>query len=99
MACFVIIARDGTDEGAPARRTAVRDAHIEQVNAGIDTGQNIMGAAMLNDNGDMVGSVMTVQFENRAALDEYLKTEPYITGNVWQDIEIIECKIPPKFLG
>ncbi len=96
---FVIIARDGTDEGALERRAAVRDAHIEQVNAGIDTGQNIMGAAMLNDNGDMVGSVMTVQFESRAALDEYLKIEPYIIGNVWQDIEIIECKIPPKFLG
>ena len=98
MPYFTVIARDADDEGALERRGVVRDAHIEQVNAGIETGQNIMGAAMLNDNGDMCGSVMTVQFENRAALDEWLKTEPYVTGNVWQDIEVIECKIPPKFL-
>ncbi|MCK5283949.1 MAG: hypothetical protein KAJ86_00020 [Alphaproteobacteria bacterium] len=98
MSYFVIIARDGIDEGALDRRNAVRDAHMEKVNAGIDTGQNIMGAAMLDDNGNMCGSIMTVKFEDRAALDEYLKAEPYVIGNVWQDIEVIECKIPLKFL-
>ena len=95
---FVIIARDATDEGALERRTKARDAHIADVNAGIDNGTNHMGAAMLNDVGEMCGSVMVVEYETRAALDAWLKTEPYVQGKVWGDVEIIECKIPPKFL-
>ena len=95
---FVVIGRDATDEKALERRMAARDAHMKVIDEGIAIGRNIMGAAMLNDNGDMCGSVMTMEFESRAALDEWLRTEPYVVGKVWDDIEIIECKIPPKFL-
>lgn len=95
---FVVIARDATDDKALERRMAAREAHMKLIDEGIALGRNIMGAAMLNDKGEMCGSIMTVQFETRAALNEWLKLEPYVTGKVWQDIEIIECKIPPKFL-
>jgi uncharacterized protein YciI len=98
MPQFVIIARDATDEKALERRMAARDAHMVMIDEGIATGRNIMGAAIINDEGDMCGSIMTMEFESRAALDAWMKTEPYVTGNVWADIEIIECKIPPKFL-
>ncbi len=99
MAYFIVIGRDAKDEGAPQRRIAAREAHVEGIKAGKATGQNIMGAATLNDAGDMDGSIMTMQFDDREALDEWLKTEPYVLGNVWDEIEVIPCAIPPVFMG
>ncbi len=94
---FIIIARDAKDDGALSRRMAAREAHMEGVKAGIEAGQNLIAAAMLKEGGDMAGSVMIVEYPDRVALDEWLKNEPYVIGEVWQDIEIIECKIPPAF--
>jgi len=95
---FIIIGRDGTDTEALKRRLAVREAHSARIREGIAQSEQIMAAAMLNENEDMCGSVMIVDFESRDALDAWLKDEPYITGNVWEKIEIIPCKIPPVFL-
>ena len=30
-----------------------------------------------------------MEFEDRAALDEYLNNEPYVTEGVWQKIEVM----------
>jgi len=46
----------------------------------------------------MIGSTMIVDFESRKELDQYLESEPYVTGKVWQKIDITPCKIPPVFL-
>ena len=35
----------------------------------------------------MKGSVLVMEFENRAALDAYLTSEPYVTEGVWEKIE------------
>jgi hypothetical protein len=32
-------------------------------------------------------------------LDEYLQSEAYITGGVWQSVEITPCKVPDLFLA
>ena len=29
-----------------------------------------------------------MEFENHAALDEYLKNEPYVVEGVWQEVEV-----------
>ena len=96
---FVVIGRDGTDEGALARRMSARDAHVADMKAGIASGRNIMAAALLNDAGEMNTSVLTMQFDDRAALDAWLAAEPYVTGNVWEDITVTQCKVPPLFLA
>jgi len=36
----------------------------------------------------MKGSALVMEFENRAALDDYLKNEPYVVESVWQKIEV-----------
>ena len=36
----------------------------------------------------MKGSALILEFENRAALDDYLAHEPYVTEGVWQKIEV-----------
>jgi uncharacterized protein YciI len=43
---------------------------------------------MLDDNGRMTGSVVIVTFASREELDKWLYTDPYVTGHVWQKIEV-----------
>ena len=85
---YLVVARDGTDEGAAARRAAVRDAHIEGVKAMAQSGAMLLGGAMLDDDGAMIGSACIVEFEDRAALDAWLQGDPYVTGDVWRTIEV-----------
>ncbi len=85
---FVVIAYDGTDEDALNQRMAARPAHFEGARQLKAQGSFIEGGAILNDAGKMIGSVMVVAFESRAHLDQWLKVEPYVTGNVWQQIEV-----------
>lgn len=96
---FIVIGRDATDAGAAGRRAAARDAHIEMVTSAHARGEQLMGAAMVDDNGQMIGSVMTVDFPTRADLDKWLSVEPYVLQNVWETVEVIPCKIPPIFLA
>ncbi len=94
---FVLIGFDGEDEQALGRRMAVRDQHIALSDEAVKRGEQIMGAAILSDDGAMKGSVMIVDFPTREDLDQWLESEPYVTGGVWKDIQIYPCKIGPSF--
>jgi len=85
---FVLTAYDGTDAEAPARRAAARPAHLQHAAELEATGQIIAGGAILNDTGDMIGSTIYMEFETRKELDDWVAVDPYVTGNVWQDISI-----------
>ena len=50
--------------------------------------QIITAGGLLEEKGRMKGSLLVAEFENRAALDEYLAREPYVMEGVWQDIEV-----------
>jgi uncharacterized protein len=52
----------------------------------------------LDENERMIGSVLIVDFPTRDALDEWLKIEPYVVGDVWRRIETTPCKVPPMFM-
>ena len=95
---FIITGHDGSDEKAMERRMSVREAHMQGVAEMVKQKKLLFAAAMLNDEGSMIGSTMIVDFESREAIDEYLKTEPYVTGNVWRKVDVTPCKIPPLFL-
>jgi uncharacterized protein len=84
----VVIARDGTDDEAKARRAAVRPEHLRQIAPRVERGEILLGGPILDEAGDMVGSVLLVEFETRGELDGWLTTDPYVTGGVWQDIEV-----------
>ncbi|MDA1316633.1 MAG: hypothetical protein O3B87_01260, partial [bacterium] len=49
------------------------------------------GSALIDESGEMIGSMYVVSFPTRKALDKYLQQEPYILGNVWKSIEIMKC--------
>jgi uncharacterized protein len=88
MLQYVIIAQDGKDEEAFDRRKTVRPIHLQGAKKLKENNNFILGGAMLNDDGNMVGSVMIVQFETEEELNEWMKHEPYITEGVWKTIEL-----------
>jgi len=92
---FILIARDGTDPEAPERRQAARAEHLTNMRRLKATGNYIFGGAILNENGDMVGSTIVFDFPDRAAFDAWLKNDPYVTGNVWQQIEVEGFRVAP----
>ena len=85
---FLLVAYDGTDPDALDRRMKVRPAHLENVAELKRKNKFILGGAILDDDGRMIGSMIVYDFPDRQALDECLKTEPYITGGVWSKIDI-----------
>lgn len=92
---FIVIARDYKD--GLQKRLEVREKHIALGDKMVGEGNALYGAALLNEKGDMNGSVYILDFPSRKELDEYLKTEPYVIGKVWENIEVIPCKVGPSF--
>jgi uncharacterized protein len=94
---FLVIAYDGTDEKALDRRMASRQAHLAGIEKMKAEGKAIYGIAILGEGDKMIGSVLVVDFPSRADLDAWLKAEPYVTGKVWQRIEVHPARVPPMF--
>lgn len=97
MKQFIVLAYDAKDAEAPARRQAARAAHLELVTKMRKDGKTIFGMALLDDAGQMIGSMMALNFNDRAELDAWLAAEPYVTGKVWHDIKVLPSQIPPTF--
>ena len=81
---FLIKAYDG--DGMLEKRMEVRPRHLEGMK--VLGKQIICAGGLLDDEGRMKGSALVMEFENRAALDEYLKNEPYVAEGVWQKVEV-----------
>lgn len=88
MKQYVIIARDGTDADALPRRMASRPAHLAGVKELKANGNYHIGGAILNDEGNMCGSVMILQFETEEQFQSWYNNEPYIQSGTWQSIEV-----------
>ena len=76
---FVVMAWDGDDPDAKGRRAAVRPVHLENIQPFVDDGHVLVGGAMLDDQGDMIGSTLVVEFDSRADLDAWITADPYVT--------------------
>jgi uncharacterized protein len=93
---FIVLGYDGDDEQALERRLAVREDHLRLFRKTVDKGVFLFGSAILNDEGKMVGSLIVCDFPSRQALEEdWLKSEPYVVGDVWRRIEIHPAMVPP----
>ncbi len=95
---FLLLAYDATDADALNRRMATREAHLELVKVNQAKGHAKFGAALLDDTGKMIGSMMVLDYPDRASLDAWLADEPYVTQKVWDKIDITPCKIAPSFV-
>ena len=93
---FLVTAYDGKDDGALDRRMSVRKAHINGANELKEAGHLIAGGAILDEAEQMIGSTMFVEFDSKAELDQWLASDPYVTGNVWQDISALPIRLAVK---
>lgn len=92
------MAYDGTDDGAPARRLAARPAHLARGERMRVAGELPYAAALLDDDEQMRGSMMVLDLPDRAAVDRWLEQEPYVTGQVWERVDVSLCRPGPAFL-
>ena len=88
MKQYVITAHDYTDAGALQRRLDVRPSHLEGVKVLKANGNFIVGGAILNNEEQMIGSVMIVQFETDEQMEDWKNNDPYVTGKVWEVIDV-----------
>lgn len=91
---FLVIAHDAKDEKALERRLAVREKHLEFAEEMFKQGKWLFASALLDENGNMNGSVIACDFSSEEVLRKlWLDSEAYIVGNVWEDITIRKAKI------
>ena len=84
MPQFLVLAYDGTDAEAPARRRAARAAHFEQIRPMVERGEVRAAGAILDESGTMVGSALFMEFPSRSELEAWLGRYPYVIEKVWQ---------------
>jgi uncharacterized protein YciI len=85
---FLLTAYDGTDDEAGNRRARVRPDHLDKIKDLKKNGEFLLGGAILDEKGNMIGSMILYEFPDRTSLEERLKDEPYINGGVWKEIKI-----------
>ncbi len=85
---YVVHAYDYTDADALDRRMAVRPAHLDYVRQLKADGRFVFGGALLDADGRMIGSMLLLELNTETALDDYLKTDPYIVQGVWDKIDV-----------
>ncbi len=85
---FLVIAMDGTDEGALDRRMAARADHLEGITKLKEEGRFLAGGAILDDDGKMIGSAVILDFPSRESAEAAVAGDPYSRGDVWRDITI-----------
>ncbi|GAB2591455.1 YciI family protein [Spirosoma areae] len=85
---YVIHAYDRTDPDALNRRMAVRPAHFNYVRELKEKGQFVLGGALLNPDGNMIGSMLMLNMETEDQLQDYLQTDPYIVQGIWEKIDV-----------
>jgi uncharacterized protein len=93
MTNFLVIARDGKDTDAPARRKKARPSHLEGLKPMVEKGELITAGGLINADGEMIGSTLIMQYPSRADLDVWLAKEPYVVNGVWKDIQVMELRI------
>jgi len=94
---FIVIAYDHKDVKAIERRLAARADHVALGDKMRDEGKLLYAVAILNDQDQMIGSVMILDLPSRKDLNEWLSIEPYVKGQVWDEIDIRPCRVGPSF--
>ena len=90
---YLVTGYDYTDEGALERRMNIRPHHLDGAKSLKESGNYVLGGAVLNDEGKMIGSVMVLQFESEEGLEAWKQSEPYITQKIWETVDVKPFKV------
>jgi uncharacterized protein YciI len=93
MKQYLVTGYDYTDAEALQRRMNVRPHHLDGAKALKQSGNYVLGGALLNDHGNMIGSVMVLQFETEEGLEAWEKSEPYIIQKIWESVDVKPFKV------
>jgi uncharacterized protein len=93
---FLVIGKDYAD--GYSRRMENRSAHLEYLRKLSSEGKLYVASGLLNEDKMLNGSASFFTVDSKDEVEELLKDEPYVTGNVWETIEIIPCLIPDFLL-
>ena len=80
---FAIICTDR--EGALEIRKANRDAHLAYV---AETGVVSIAGPFLDDDGNMNGSLLVLEVEDRAAAEAWCEGDPYAKAGLFESVSI-----------
>ena len=90
---YIVTGYDFTDDGAIQRRLNVRPHHLDFARTTKAAGNLITAAAVLNEEGNAVGSVMILQFETEEELEAWKSSEPYVTQGVWETVDVKPARV------
>ncbi|MDP9046514.1 MAG: YciI family protein [Bacteroidota bacterium] len=90
---YLVTAYDYADTEALQRRMNVRPHHLDAAKDLKANGNYVLGGAILNEDGKMIGSVMILQFETEEALEAWKQNEPYITQKIWESVDVKPFKV------
>lgn len=92
----VLVAWDGTDEGAGERRQAARDAHLARVAPMAASGVLCLGGALLDaPGGRMRGSIALTRHATDTEARAWWADDPYVTGGVFQEMTFRGTRVAP----
>lgn len=86
---YLVIAHDGTDADAPARRQRVRAAHLEGLRPLLDRETVAVAGAILDAAGGAVGSALIVEADDEEAVRDLIEGDVYFREGVWQRFEVL----------
>lgn len=95
MTGHVILAWDGTDPGAPARRAAARPAHLDVISRWAGAGRLSLGVPLFGEDGTVQGSLMVLGSEDEVGVKEYLAEEPFAREGVWISYDAVPFRVAP----
>ena len=72
--------------GALSVRMGAREAHLAYVRGFGDKLR--LGGPMLDDNGDMAGSLVIMEAESRAEAEAFNAADPYTLAGLWERVDI-----------
>lgn len=84
MPLFVLTCID--KPGSLALRMATREAHLAYVRPQADMLK--LGGPLLDDAGDMAGSLMILEAPDRAAVEAFSAQDPYTLAGLWASVDI-----------
>ncbi len=85
---YVIHAYDHTDAQALDRRMEVRPAHFAGARQLKADGHFIIGGALLDPAGRMIGSMLVLDFSTDEQFQAWYDNEPYIQNHIWERIDV-----------
>lgn len=94
---YLVVAHDQPGPEGKQRRAAARERHLAQAST-VTCVRPVFGATILDEAGEMVGSMLVMDAEDRSALQAWLDIEPYVVDEVWGEVHVHPCQVAPAFL-